>query len=123
MMSIFIAGIVMGIFYFIMELDWSYWIYVAIYVLIYTFGLFASIALEISFMDTMMVELFFSEILKSYMLYTFVSIICYALIGMAVVYILNTMKGSDKKTFVSIGVMSQFFLTILVNYLLSNLIG
>lgn len=59
MMSILIAGIVMGIFYFIMEFDWKYWIYVAIYAGIYIVGFFASVALEIAFMDEMVVELFF----------------------------------------------------------------
>ncbi len=123
MMSILIAGIVMGVFYFIMEYDWSYWIYVGIYTAIYTVGIFISVFIDISLMDSMMVELFFGELLGSYLLYIVLNIISYAIIGMAVVYILNSVKDSEKKLFVSVGVISQLVMTIFVQQLLGNIIS
>lgn len=122
-MSILIAGIVMGIFYFIMEYDWSYWIYVGIYTAIYTVGMFISVSIEISLMDSMMLEIFFGEIFRSYLLYIVLSIISYAIIGMAVIYILNSVKHSEKKLFVSIGIISQLAMTIFVQQLLGNVIS
>lgn len=122
MMSILIAGIVMGILYFVMDYDWSYWVYVGIYTGIYTIGLFISVFIEISIMDSMMIELFFGEILSAYLIYIILSIISYAIIGMAVIYILNSVKHSEKKLFVSIGIISQLAMTIFVQQLLGNLI-
>ena len=122
MMSILIAGIVMGILYFVMDYDWSYWAYVGIYTGIYTVGMFISVFIEISLMDSMMIELFFGEILRSYLLYIILSIISYAIIGMAVIYILNSVKHSEKKLFVSVGIISQLAMTILVQQVLGNLI-
>ena len=56
MASVLIAGIVMGIFYFIMEYDWSYWIYVGIYTGIYAIGTFISAAIEISMINSTLAE-------------------------------------------------------------------
>ena len=57
------------------------------------------------------------------LIYIILSIICFAIIGMVVIHILDSMKYSDKKTFVSVGVMAQLIMTIIAQQLLGNLIG
>ena len=114
MMSILISGIVMGIMYFIIEFDWKYWIYVGIYTVIYTIGLFVGIALDLSMMSDFYINVFFKELFVSYEIYILLSIICYVLIGMAVIYVLRTMKNSDKKTFMAVGIIMQLAMTIFV---------
>ncbi len=122
-MGVLMAGIVMGVFYFIMENNWSYWAYVGIYVGIYTVGAILSIFIDIAMTDSMMIEFYFGELFLAYVLTLILSIISYALIGMAVVYILDSMKGTDKKTFVAVGVITQVILTIVVNQVIGGIVS
>ena len=122
-MSILIAGIVMGIMYFIIDFDWKYWAYVGVYTAIYTIGLFISIALEVSLMSETYIDIFFKELLVSYEIYILLSIVCYVLIGMVVVYILRTMKNSDKKIFMAVGIITQLGMTIFIQQILGNIIS
>ncbi len=121
--SILLAGIVMGIMYFIMEYDWSYWAYVGIYTGVYTIGLFIEVALEISLMNSFIMEMYFGKIFTSYIIYIVSNIICFALIGMVVVYALNSLKNSEKKTFVAVGIILQLVMTIFIQQLLGNIVN
>lgn len=122
-MSIIIAVIVMGIMYFIMDFDWKYWVYVGIYTLIYSIGLFIVVVCDISLLGDISVDVFMKELFVYCEIYIISNLICYFLIGMVVVYILRAMKDSNRILFATVGVLSQVVMTIFVQQFLDNVIS
>lgn len=121
--DILIASSFMGLMYFFIDFDWKYWVYVGIYTAFYTVGMFIGLFIEIMLIPEWYIDVFMSELVLSYQLSIILNIIFYVLIGMGVVYILRTMKGSEKKLFMAVGIITQVVLTIFAQQLIGVIVG
>ena len=110
-LGILISSSIIGAIYFLLDFDFNYWIYVAMYTIAH--GLLSLLS-----------AFFYLDMGASAgmaAIYVWLNIIIYFIIGLGVVYILRTLKGGDTKMVVGAGVIIQSAISILISQLLSGI--